>query len=381
MKYLLFVCEGLADEALEDLGGRTPLEAAKTPVLDALAEKGRVGQALFLPSAMEPSVDVVMLSILGYDPLRYYTGLAPLESMVYGLQVDDRAVIFRADLVTSSDQTLIDPFSGNISDREAEYLIQGLASQFSKDTFQFVRGRGYKNYLVVRDEAMLEELDELGCIPPAQFVGQKISKSFPVGKAGDFVTDLTKKAGAFLENHEINRVRIDLGENPANLLWLWGQGKKPKLPSFEKQTGLRGVFYAQADFVRGIGLSLGMTPLKEFYSPLGSAEFALFYFGEGVEAKTGLSLKSKISRLEAFDDFVGGILKVHADSGPLRVLVTGDLAESLTRKEFTRNPLPVLMSGEGIASEKNSAFSEKICGPKIEWIDKGKELITFFIKK
>ena len=208
MKYLLFVCEGLSDEALEDLAGRTPLEAAKTPVMDELARGGRVGHVSFVPANLEPLAAVANLSLLGYDPAEFYTGLAPLEAPGFGIEQDDRDVIFRSDLVTLLDDEVMDPSASAISEREAGILMKDLSAKFSDAKFKFRRGLGHKNYLVVRDEALLEDLDELDCVPPSYCMGQKISKHMPKGKAGDLIIGLTKKAGAYLENHEIDRKSV-----------------------------------------------------------------------------------------------------------------------------------------------------------------------------
>ena len=377
MKHLLFVCEGLADEALEDLNGRTPLEAAKTPVMDSLAQKGRVGQMAFVPPGLEPMADIAMLSVLGYDPLKYYTGLAPLEAPAFGLEQDENEVFFRADLVSQLDEVLMDAASGGISEREASILLGDLSAHLSGGKFHFRRGHGYKNFVTVKDGLLLEELDELECTPPGLCLGQKIAKHLPKGKSSDLVIALMKEAGAFLDNHEINRVRIDLGENPANRLWLWGQGKRPHLPLFEKQYGLRGACHSPADFMRGLSKLTGMALLKE--TPKASdADFALFYFGSGLESRASLDLKSKVKRIEEFDVFVGNVLKSRGNEAA-RIAVTGDVAESLLQKCATHNPSPLVVAGEGIASGKHAAFNEKICA-QTGAPEKGHEFLPAFFK-
>ena len=361
MKFFIFVCAGLTDEPVEDLGGRTPFEVAKTPVMDELAKKGRVESVSFVPSNLEPLAEVAVLSLLGYDPQQFYTGLAPLEAPAFGIRQDDREVIFRADLTTASDGVMVDRTSGGISDREADILITGLSTAFADQSFRFCRGRGYKNYLLVRDEKLLEDLDELDCVSPSFFLGQKISKFLPKGRGNGSVVELMKKADTYLENQEINRVRIDLGENPANGLWLWGQGKKPRLQSFEKQHGLSGAFFADADFIKGLAEHIGLLRVKDPTKLPTQSEVVFFYYGS-LEAAAASGLKQKIKKIEDFDVFVGTVLKSHSHEPSLRVCVCGDVSESLSRKTATRNPTIALIAGEGIAADKNLSFDEKTCG-------------------
>lgn len=374
MKYFLFVCEGLTDEPLEDLGGRTPLEAAKTPVLDALAQKGRARLASFAPANLEPTRVIANLSLLGYDPQKYYTGLAPLEAVSFGIDQADNQVIFRADLVTLLDEALIDPFSGTITEREAGTLIKGLIAKYTKTPFEFQRGSSYKNYLLVRDEKLLEDLDELDCVPPSYCLGQKVSKHLPKGRGSEAVIQLMNEVSAYLESHEINRVRIDLGENPANRLWLWGQGKKPRLPQFEKEYGLNGAFFTSSDLVRGIAKTAGLTGLRDAFKVPAQTDFVYFHSIAGIQR----DLKAKIKKIEDFDMFVGSILK-HYEKEPVRIAIAGDLAESLPQKKYTRNPTLVLTAGEGITPEKNTAFNEKACGQSAS-IEKGHEFLRSFLK-
>ncbi len=377
MKYILLVCEGLADEVLQDLGGRTPLEAAKTPVMDKLAQAGRTGQAEFVPANLEPRPEIAMLSILGYDPQKFYTGLAPLEAPVFGIEQDDREVIFRADLVTLLDEAMVDPAAGSISEREAGTLMDELAAKFSGGKFHFHQGRGYKNFLTVRDEQLLEDLDEMECVPPSYCLGQKTAKFLPKGRGSELLIALMKESGTFLDAAEINRVRIDLGENPANRLWLWGQGKKPRMPLFEKQHGLKGACHADADFVRGIAGFAGLEPMKNTGKLPADADFAVFYFGGVSESRAGLDIKSKIKRLEDFDVFIGKVLKKQTE--PFRVAVTGDVSESLTQKKATRNPVPWLISGEGVKAENRASFNEKICAQSGA-AGNGHEFLPVFLK-
>lgn len=377
MKRLWFVCEGLADEPMDDLGGRTPLEAAKKPVMDELAFRGKISTISFVPAGLEPASDIACMAMLGYDPMESYTGLAPLEAAAYGIALDDRQVIFRADLVSLLDDVLMDPTASSIAEREAGILMEGL-SKLPHGNFKFARGRGYKNFLIASEEGMLDELDELDCAPPSRCVGQKASKFVLKGAAGVLVNRVVHESGAWLEAHDINRVRIDLGENPANRLWVWGQGKKPKLIPFSKKYGLSGAYYAQADFVKGLGLSAGLVPLKGAAAPA-KEDFVFHYFGGLSESRLDLDLKTKVKRIEEFDVFVGTVLKNY-EGQPVRVCVSGDVSESTAAKSATRQPAPLLVSGEGIPAQKHAAFNEKLCAQVQPGGEKGHEFLAGFLK-
>src|SRR3989338_3067244 len=221
MKHVILVCEGMGDEALEELFGHTPLEVSKTPHIKALAKKGMLSRSSFVPHSIAAGRDVSAMSILGFNPEEFYTGLAPLEALSLGIPQSDRSVVFRCNFVTSLEGNLVDAYAGNIPSKESIILIEDLNRQLSSEKVKFFSVEGFRSLLVFSDPDMADGLDELECVSPFSFIGQKTSKSFPKGPIASKVTTLIHQANSILKEHEINKVRIDLGENPANRIWIW----------------------------------------------------------------------------------------------------------------------------------------------------------------
>ncbi len=375
MKYLMLVCEGLADEPVQELGGRTPLEAAKTPFMAGLAKKGAVGYASWAPNALRPTNDVACLSLLGYNPLEYYTGIAPLEALSFDVPQNDQELVFRCDLVAMLDEALVDGTAGNISPREASFLIEALNKKLAKPGLRFHAGQGHKNFLVVSGPEA-EALDELECVAPSDFLGQRHSKYLPQGKGAKTLTDLMAEASALLENHEINRVRIDLGENPANRVWFWGQGKRPKLPAFNQKYGKKGALVSEAAYAKGLGKALGLDTAAELIAALPDKEFVFIHKGDGGVPPT---LKNKIKRIEEFDALLGHVLKA-VKTADCRVFVGAACAESLAKKTTVYGHTPFIVQGKGMATDEAQAFNEKTAAQSKLLFDDGHKLIEFFLK-
>ncbi|MBI3315884.1 MAG: phosphoglycerate mutase, partial [Candidatus Omnitrophica bacterium] len=206
----MLIAGGVVDEPLEDLGGRTPLEAAKKPHWDSLAKEGVVGSVSLTPPGLPASGDVACLSLLGFDPEEFYTGPGPLEAPVFGVPVTDRDVVFRCDFVTVDSERLVDPFAGHLSSEESRRLVEELDRKLGGGRTRFYPGESYKNFLVCGDEELVNSLEDLTSENPEGLTGQKFSRHFPKGKRAEAITAMMEEAKALLENHEINRVRIDL---------------------------------------------------------------------------------------------------------------------------------------------------------------------------
>lgn len=380
MKYLALIAEGLADDPVAELDGRTPLEIAKTPHLTALAKKGAVAGATFAPQSDLPTPDVACLSILGFDPREFYTGLAPLEALALGIAQNDREIAFRCDLVTAADDTLMDPSAGSISGKESSLLIEELNRKFAGSRFKLYNGRGYKNILIVNDPELADDLSELDCMPPARFIGQKISKHLPKGRGEQVLSDLIDQSKAVLENNEINRVRIDLGENPANLLWPWGQGRCPKLPGFSQRFGKKGAVLSDVLFMKGLAKAAGLGVVDSVEAGLENYDFLFVYF-PAASAKAGKDLKMKIRHIEEFDSaVVGPALKKAAEAGAHRILVGTDNPESLARKSAIHGQVPMLLAGDGVQGEANAGFNEKSASQSRLSFGEGFKLMEYFLK-
>ncbi len=368
MKYHLLVCAGLADEPSEELGGRTALEVSKKPHLDALAQKGTLGVGSFYPASLPASPEVALYSLLGYDPLESYTGLAPLEALALGLDLSDRDVAFRCDLVTVADGKMADPTAGNIPSLEAETLLKDLKGKIETKDRRLYPVESYKNLLLFIGSDKAEELDEMECPPARSIVGQKIASSLPKGKAQRELVDIMHTSEKVLEAHEVNRVRIDLKENPASQLWLWGQGRRPKLAPFKQKQGLDGGFYSETNFVKGFARAAGFEAYKSL-DGMGSKPFSFFYQA----APHGLGLKERIKHIEDFDaKIVGPVVKrLSASKEPWRLAVA---------TERRRQHAPVLIAGQGIDARGGAAFNEKNCAQTGVLFDPGHSWLGQFLK-
>ncbi len=375
MKYLMFVCESLADDPVADLSGRTPIEAAKTPVMDRLAKSGQVGRVSFVPGDLKPRGDVACLSALGYDPHEFYTGIGPLDALALGVDADDRDVLFRCDLVTSLDDTLVDYAAGQIRASESGILIEALNQKLSGSNARFYHGRGHRNILAFSDAALAEDLGGLECEPPLEVIGKSWKRHLPKGARAKFIADFIDEAKMLLDTHEINRVRIDLGENPANLIWLWGQGRKPKLPGFGQKFGKRGLLYSTARFAQGLGKAAGL----EVCSEPGAIEDNLLFVYRADDEKTRSEkgLKRKIKRIEDFDIFLGKTLAAAGEG--VKVCVTTDTPETFSKRVRSHGHVPFLVSGPGVAADEADSLNERIASQSRLVFDEGHHLMEFFL--
>ncbi|MGH7197699.1 MAG: hypothetical protein ACREH5_03045 [Candidatus Omnitrophota bacterium] len=382
MKYLMLVCEGMTDDPMEDLDGRTPLEVAKTPFMDLLAKKGRVGSALFTPAALPATSDVACMSLLGFDPAEFYTGIAPLEALAMGVPQDDSQVAFRCDLVTVSDEFLMDTSASYITPKESRLLVEELNRKISNGKARFYAGEGYKNILLISDPENVDKLDGLECAGPRGLVGQKFVKHLPKGAGAAFLTDLMDQSKEILENHEINRVRIDLNENPANMIWPWGQGKKPKMPSFRQRYGLDGAIVSSSDYVRGLGKALGLETEKGLEESLAEKDFVFVYLESSGDLYKRYDRKAKIKFIEDFDSSVVGNAVRFAEGHPeLRLFVSTDTASSTAKRALLHGHVPFLVQGSGVEAEEAGPFNEKTAALS-KWVfDRGHQAMETFLKR
>ena len=254
MKYVILVPDGAADYPLESRGGLTPLQAAHTPNMDFLAKEGVSGTAVTIPPGMTPGSDVANYSILGYDPGKYYTGRGPLEAVSMGLSLGPEDVAFRCNLVTEGDGRLVDYSAGHVSTQEARELISVLHSKLEDEYTAFHPGIGYRHLLVLKGGKFLE----CRCSPPHDVVGREISDILPQGPGAERLIGLTRISRRLLADHNVNKWRIERGLRPANMIWPWGQGRLPDLPTISHKYGLEGVIITAVDLVKGLGMLAGL---------------------------------------------------------------------------------------------------------------------------
>ena len=259
MKYAVVLGDGMADRKIESLGGKTCLEYAKTPNIDKLAPHAEAGMFRTVPAGFNPGSDVANMSVMGFDPKKYYSGRSPLEAVAMGIQLKDTDVTLRANLVTLSgdgayeDMTMADYSSGEITTAEATELITFLKRHLDGDGLTLYPGISYRHCLVAENGATGHALT-----PPHDISDRKITDYLPKGRdAGKYIA-LMKRSHELLKHHPVNQRRIEEGKNPANSLWLWGEGTKPQLDDFARKTGLKGGVISAVDLVKGLALLSGM---------------------------------------------------------------------------------------------------------------------------
>ncbi len=263
MKLAVILGDGMADWAVDALGGKTPLEVAKHPCMDKFAQDGEFGLVKTVPDGMTPGSDTANLSVFGYDPKRYYSGRSPLEAASLGIPLTERDVTYRCNLVTLSDEasladtTMIDYSAGEISTDEARELILFLDERLSSTGTRLYPGFSYRHCLVLNNAQTGAELT-----PPHDFTGKPVAGRLPTGTNAELLLQWMQKAHDILREHPVNRARITAGKNPANAIWFWGEGRKPALTPFLEKTGLHGAVISAVDLIQGIGRCAEMEVVK-----------------------------------------------------------------------------------------------------------------------
>jgi len=364
MKYIVLLGDGMSDEKMSQLGDKTPLQAAKTPHMDYMAKRGRLGLARTVPPGLPPGSDVANLSVFGYDPRSCYTGRSPLEAASMGVELGIGDVAFRVNLVTlkPTGTTLImqDYSAGHISTEEARELIDDLQRQLGDDEFQFFPGIGYRHLLVWRNGK-----DQLTSTPPHDITGRSILDYFPKGDGADKLVCLMNSSQMVMSRHPVNKKRGEDGKMPANSIWLWGHGRSPRMETYRERFGLSGAVISAVDLIRGIGIYAGLDIIKvpgatgyidTNYSGKAEAALAALQTHDYVylhveapdEAGHGGNLEHKLKAIEDFDALVvGPVLEGIRRFGDYRILCTPDHPTPLRLMTHTSDPVPfILYSGE-----------------------------------
>ena len=398
MKYIVLVCDGMADYPVKELDGRTPLETAKTPNFDLIAKSGELGRVRTIPDKMSPASDVANISILGYDPAVYYSGRGPLEAANLGVKLEEGDVAFRCNLITAGQDKIIDYSAGHISSNEAKILIEYLDSKIGNDTLKFYPGVSYRHLLLYKNGAQ-KKLEQVSCRPPHDITGQSISENLPKGENSQVLIDLMQESRKILQDHEINHVRIDLNENPANMIWLWGQGKSPSMPSFFDKYGLKGSVISAVDLIKGLGRIIGLNVINVigatgYYDTnyagkaqaalksLEKNDFVFIHVEAPDEAGHNGDLREKITAIERCDQMIlEPILKAFKHKPNFRVMVLPDHATPVSLKTHTSDTVCFGIYGKGIVSKGFANFSEKEAANSQLYFDQGHKLMEYFIKQ
>ncbi|RJP28703.1 MAG: cofactor-independent phosphoglycerate mutase [Candidatus Omnitrophota bacterium] len=397
MKYIVLVGDGMADYQIEELGNRTPLEAAKTPNMDYICKYGKIGLARTIPENMTPASDVANISILGYNPKEYYSGRGPLEAANLGIELESDDVAFRCNLVTVLDDTMVDYSAGHISSREAALIIKFIDDNLGSNKIKFYPGVGYRHLMVVKRGAE-SHWHELECRAPHDITGQKITKNFPRGEGSDKLIKIMQDSRPLLENHEINIVRVDLKENPANMIWLWGQGRKPAMPKFYDKYGINGSVISAVDLIKGLGRILGLEVInvkgatgyydtdylgkaKAALASLKDNDFVFVHVEAPDEAGHNGDLREKLTAIERFDQLiVGTILEAFKNRKDFRIMVLPDHPTPIALKTHSSDMVPFAVFGKDIVPSGAGSFSEKEAAASGFSFERAHELMDYLIK-
>lgn len=374
MKYIILLGDGMADEPLEALDGRTPLQAAKTVHMDRLASQGTVGMAETVPPAFHPGSDVANLSVFGYDPSTCYSGRSPLEAASMGVELGPDDVAFRLNLVTlgihCNDIYMQDFAAGHISTDEARQLIETLQQELGDSEFQFYPGVSYRHLMVWHNGK-----DHFKIAPPHDLTNQSVRDHLPRGADAEPLAQITTSAQMLFRTHPVNRAREAAGKAPANSIWLWGQGRRPQMPTLHDMYGLTGAVISAVDLIRGIGVYAGLDVIKvpgatgyldtnyrgkaeAALEALQTRDFVYLHVEAPDEAAHGGNLLEKIEAIERFDaEVVGTVLDGIGRLGDYRVLLLPDHPTPVAKMTHTRDPVPFVLFGSGGEFPANGADS------------------------
>ena len=403
MKYLVMLCDGMADEPNEALGNSTPMEKANKPCMDSLAAKAEVGIVKTVAEGLKPGSDVANLSVLGYEPAVYYSGRSPLEAASIGIDLKDTDVTLRCNLVTLSDdedyenKTILDYCADDISSEEAKILIEYIQEKLGNDVFRFYPGVSYRHCLVWRNGNPHPGV----LTPPHDITGKVITDYIPKGEAVDELYDLMKKSYDLLKDHPVNQARIARGKRPANSIWLWGEGTKPLLDNFSEKFGIKGSMISAVDLLKGIAICAGMNSVDvdgaTGYLDTnfdGKCKAAIEEFKNGtdlvyvhVEAPDECGhrgeIENKVKAIEMIDEHIlGPVVEFLKGYDDFAVLVCPDHPTPLSIRTHTSTPVPYLIYDS--KNEINSGvkvFCEKEARETGNYIEKGFTMMNYFLTK
>lgn len=403
MKYLVMLCDGMADEPNEALGNSTPMEKANKPCMDSLAAKAEVGIVKTVAEGLKPGSDVANLSVLGYEPAVYYSGRSPLEAASIGIDLKDTDVTLRCNLVTLSDEedyekkTILDYCADDISSEEAKILIEYIQEKLGNDKFRFYPGVSYRHCLVWSNGNPHPGV----LTPPHDITGKVITDYIPKGEAVDDLYDLMKKSYDLLKDHPVNKARIARGKRPANSIWLWGEGTKPLLDNFSEKFGKKGSMISAVDLLKGIAICAGMNSVDvegaTGYLDTnfdGKCKAAIEEFKKGadlvyihVEAPDECGhrgeIENKVKAIEMIDEHIlAPVVEFLRGYDDFAVLVCPDHPTPLSIRTHTSTPVPYLIYDS--KNEINSGvkvFCEKEARETGNYIEKGFTMMNYFLTK
>lgn len=399
MKYIIVLGDGMADEPIDALGGKTPLEVAKKDTMDALAKKGEIGIAYMVPEGMSPGSDTANLSVCGYDPKIYYTGRSPLEALSIGVDMKDTDVAIRCNVVTLSeedcayeDRTVLDHSAGEISTEDAAVLVEAVKEGLKRDGYEFYVGTSYRHLLIWNHGRVVE------LTPPHDILTKQIGAYLPTDVV---LRDMMKQSYEILKDHPINVSRREQGLNPANSIWFWGAGTKPNLSAFEEKTGKKGVMISAVDLLKGIGVGTSMKNviveganggLHTNYE--GKAKAALNALLEDgydfayihVEAPDEMGhqglLPEKIQAIEWLDEKIVKVVTEGLDEAgeAYRMLILPDHPTPIRARTHTAGPVPYVLYDSKKNTDSQLIYSERTAQETGNVWKEGYQLIDYLLE-
>lgn len=400
MKYIVILCDGMADKPLEELGGKTPLEAARTANMDRLAEKAEIGMVRTVPDGMAPGSDTANLSVIGYDPKKYYSGRSPLEALSIGAEMGDKDVSFRCNLVTLSEEensyeerVILDHSSGEIPTEEAAVLLDALKKGLEREGYAFYTGTSYRHLLIQKEGKVVE------LTAPHDILTRRIGEYLPKDQV---LREMMVRSYDILKDHPINVQRRKEGKNPANSAWFWGAGTRPALTSFEEKNGVKGAMISAVDLLKGIAVGAGMHNiiveganggLHTNYA--GKAQAAVKALTEDgfdfvyvhIEAPDEMghqgSAENKIKAIEYIDDQVVGPVAeaLRAAGTDFRMFILPDHPTPVRVRTHTSDPVPYLLYDSTKAEEGSGTYSEKTGWKSGKMLEEGYRLIDHLLER
>ena len=378
MKYVVVLGDGMADYPIDELDGKTPLEAADTPMMDELARMSEIGMVKTIPDGMSPGSDTANLSVLGYDPRKYYTGRSPLEALSIGVDMQDTDVVYRCNIVTLTEddvpyeeQKIVDHSSGEISTEEAKILMEAVCSEIANETYQFYVGTSYRHCMVWKEGQVLDLVQPHDVL--TQVIGQHLPKD-------ETLRYMQKRSYEILKDHPINLERKAKGLNPANSFWFWGAGTRPSLDSFETLYHKRGVMISEVDLLKGIAVGAEMDRkiveganggLHTNYEGKAQAavdaltkegyDFAYIHVEAPDEMGHQGSVERKIQAIENLDSRVIKIVKEGLDASgePYKMLIMPDHPTPICLRTHVSDPVPYMIYDSHVKRNETWHYNER----------------------
>lgn len=403
MKYIVVLGDGMADYAVDEFGGKTILDVAVKPNIDYMSAHGELGMVKTVQDGMKPGSDVANLSVMGYDSKRYYSGRSPLEAASIGVHLDNDDVTFRCNLVTLSDEenyedrTMLDYSAGEITTAEAHELIKSVADAFNTDVIKYYGGVSYRHLLVWKGGSK-----NVSLTPPHDISDRKITEHLPKGDNADALLDMMKKSSEILKNHPVNKARAAAGKNPATSIWLWGEGSKPQLDTFESKFGKKGSVISAVDLIKGIAKLTDMNSIDvegatgNYDTNFdGKARAALDALENGSDlvyihmeapdecGHQGNAANKKLS-VELIDEKVVGFLRSELDKKGIdyKMLILPDHPTPIKLKTHVSDPVPyVIFNSAKTDGGSGMTYTEKNGEKTGVFVDPGYTLMERFLSE